>query len=355
MSRIRVKDNGLFSIYPNILFRGPQEFHCPEEKLEHVTSILDEKGIAYEVIEGDVVVEAVKAPPTPPVDDVPPDGPPLYNPNKDFSKYVSDNGLVSNLKEDPKDERDFLVRSVLNEPPDKLMSSGVEYKDEMSPVKDQGQLGSCVGFAVAAMKEWQESTEHLEEVAEGKDDHRDGKVYDYSEQWIYYNCKAIDPWPDEEGTSIRYAFSILRNKGVPTESAWPYSDVEIGEPQSWSYLIARWASGGSYFRIASPEELVQTLIENGPCVIGIYCFYEIFYPRNGIVDYPEDPQMWYGGHAICITGWDPITRMFTFKNSWSKYWGDGGYGYLPYEFIKDFMLDAWVLKDIAVSKDMLVA
>lgn len=269
---------------------------------------------------------------------------------KSIELFTSNNDLRLNYKADVPDERDYKISSVLSSVP---ITERVEYKNEMSPVKNQGRLGSCVGFATCAMKEWQENKEHIEEVSEGKEDHRDGKIYDYSEQWLYYNCKEIDSWPNEEGTSIRCAMQVLNRKGVPTEKAWPYSDIEIGEPESWAHMISKWALGGSYYRFSTPEELQKTLVENGPCVIGIYCFYEIFYPRNGVVNYPVNPDRWYGGHAICITGWNPSTRMFTFKNSWGTGWGDRGYGYLPYEYIRDFMMDGWVTKDISVTNEML--
>ena len=71
-------------------------------------------------------------------------------------------------KKDPEDERDFkfntgfskgeFSRAVAKAP------SVVDHTFSMSSVKDQGQLGSCVGFAVSAMKEWQETREHLYEV-----------------------------------------------------------------------------------------------------------------------------------------------------------------------------------------------
>ena len=124
-----------------------------------------------------------------------------------------------NYRKDPEDKRDFKftgsVSRVLAEVD--TVPKSVDHSDKMSPVKDQGYLGSCVGFAVTAMKEWQEQTEHDEEVAEGKRDTRKGRAYDLSESWIYQTAKEIDAWPGEEGTSIRYAMKVLQSVGVPTE------------------------------------------------------------------------------------------------------------------------------------------
>ncbi|MFW6047484.1 MAG: hypothetical protein ACOCP4_06855 [Candidatus Woesearchaeota archaeon] len=53
---------------------------------------------------------------------------------------------------DEPDSRDYKLSSLIT---DKKLSdkSIVNYRNEMSPVKDQRSKGSCVGFAVAAMIE----------------------------------------------------------------------------------------------------------------------------------------------------------------------------------------------------------
>ena len=257
-------------------------------------------------------------------------------------------------KKDPRDDRDYIFRTLRPECDDPKLSlpSSYDHTKDMSPVKDQGQLGSCVGFAVAAMKEAQEKKEHEAELAKGKRGRK--KEYNYSEAWLYWNSKRLDPWPDEEGTSIRFAMQVLHRKGVPTEKAWPYKDVgDIGKPENWSKLVARWALIGSYWRIQTLTELKVALLDT-PVPIGIPCFYEIFFVgSNGIVPYPANPRQIYGGHAVCAIAYDDTKKLIKFKNSWGKSWGDNGYGYLPYKYVEDFLWDAWVAKDIAVTNEML--
>jgi C1A family cysteine protease len=257
-------------------------------------------------------------------------------------------------RRDPHDNRDFKFRMMNPTIMESLSSlaSKVDHTKDMSPVKDQGQLGSCVGFAVSAMKECQERKEHLEEIAKGKRGRP--KIYDYSESWIYWNCKKIDPWPNEEGTSSRFAMQVLHKIGVPTEKGWPYKDVgDIGEPKRWADLVARWALIHSYWRIETLNELKVALID-GPVPIGVPCFYEFFFVGSGgIIPYPANPNQIYGGHAICVVGYDDNKKLVKFKNSWGKDWGENGYGYLPYKYIEDFLWDAWVCKDLNVTRDML--
>jgi hypothetical protein len=254
-----------------------------------------------------------------------------------------------NLMRDIPDSRDYKLNA-------DIVGDGtlpfIDHTDKMSPVKNQGHLGSCVGFAVTAMKEWQELIEHEKEVAEGKKYRRQDE-YDLSEAWVYWNCKKIDPWPNSEGTSIRCAMQVLNKIGIPCEKAYPYSDQYEGSPKSWAKLIAKWGLIDSYWRCSNLNDL-KVGLQSGPVVIGIACFEDIFLVgSNGIVSYPSNPDNILGGHAICVVGYNDNTKLVKFKNSWGKGWGENGYGYLTYEYINDFMWDAWIAKDLQVTRKII--
>lgn len=260
-----------------------------------------------------------------------------------------------NLIKDVPDDRDFkLNKETFNV--GATLPAIVNHTDKMSSIKDQGSLGSCVGFAITAMKEWQELIEHEKEVAEGKKYKRPKDEYDLSEAWVYWNSKKIDPWPNEEGTSIRCAMQVLKKIGIPCERAYPYSDKYKGSPESWAKLIAKWGLIDSYWRCNGLSDL-KVALNNSPVVIGIACFREIFYATEssppGLVQYPSNPNEVLGGHAICVVGYNDNTSLVKFKNSWGTSWGDDGYGYLSYKYIKDFMWDAWIAKDLQVTKKIL--
>jgi C1A family cysteine protease len=260
---------------------------------------------------------------------------------------------LEGLKKDQEDTRDYKFNTLLKQTGLVAIAPKVDWTSKMSPVKDQGGLGSCVGFATTAMKEFQERFEHEKELKEGKKYKRKEDNYDLSESWVYWNCKKIDPWPNEEGTSIRCAMQVLQRIGVPCEKAYPYSDLYEGSPEKWAKLIAKWGLIDSYWRIETVDELRNALVDC-PVVIGIICFREIFYVgSNGIVPYPANPSEQLGGHAICVVGYDDTTQRFTFKNSWTPQWGNKGYGYLSYKYIQDFMMDAWVAMDLKVTKKII--
>jgi len=345
MKTIHIKQKGFLIQVGNKTVRTPLIIKCDPEMETLILEEIDKYNIVYYEIDEGVTKS-----------------PELIKPSKSYKpsiQKVSSDLLakyILNYKkdnDDPKDHKPLKLTAPILE---KIQATTnmIDYTSEMSPVKNQGSLGSCVGFAVVAMKEWQEQQEHLEELMEGKKYKRAAKHYDLSEQWMYYKCKEIDYWPGEEGTSIRFAMQILNRVGVPCEKAWPYNDSYVGKPKRWANLVSKWALGGEYIRMSSPEDIINSLGTNGPLAIGVAVFLEMFYATsNGIVNYPSDPNQMYGGHAICLVGWNPETRMFKFKNSWGTSWGQSGYGYLSYDYIRDFCWDAWEIKDLSVTKEML--
>lgn len=78
----------------------------------------------------------------------------------------------------------------------------------MPPVRDQGERGTCLAFAVTA----------AHEVARA---HVMGIVEDLAEETLYWGCKQIDGDTDD-GTYLDSTVVALRQWGQPTESHWPY-------------------------------------------------------------------------------------------------------------------------------------
>lgn len=264
------------------------------------------------------------------------------------------------LKSDPVDDRDYKFNSIPDTQRVVKMSSSlpsqVSWREEMSPVKYQGKLGSCVGFATCALKEWQEKKEHEAEVAAGKVDRREDKEYNLSEQWVYWNAKKIDPWPGEEGTNFRSALKVLNKIGVPIEAAWPYSDdgLKIGEPKRWAHLIARWSTIDSYWRIDNSVVSIKRALAEGPILFGMTCFEEMYGNlAHGRIPMPAKPKDVWSYHAVLAVGFDDERKEICFKNSWSRFWGDEGYGYIPYDYVGPHCWDHWAVKDVSVTPEML--
>ncbi|NQT22706.1 MAG: C1 family peptidase [Candidatus Omnitrophica bacterium] len=229
------------------------------------------------------------------------------------------------------DDRDYLMRAYL---PLVRLTKKVDYAPRLSPVRDQGTEGTCVGFATATgMKEYQEITDYK-------------KLIRLSPRFIYNECKKIDGMPEVEGTTIRIAMKALKTKGVCQEKFWPYRPRQTDKAKRGALTNAKKFRVVSYARILNLNELRLSLYSKGPCVIGVEVFEGFMKTETGVVPLPRKSEEALGGHAICAVGYDDQKKLIKFKNSWSIKWGRKGYGYLPYAYIEQYIIDAWSSVDI---------
>ena len=156
----------------------------------------------------------------------------------------------------PEDRRDLLMSAIL---PVFSAPSKMDYTQQMTAVRDRGSEGTCVGFACAVgLKEFQEKKEHTRDI-------------ELSPRFLYQKCKEIDGIPNQEGTYIRTALSVLSEAGVCEESYWPYKAQEPGAPKPGAdenagrYKIKT----GAYARLDSLDTMKRSLIVNGPFVAGV--------------------------------------------------------------------------------------
>lgn len=239
---------------------------------------------------------------------------------------------------DVEDKRDYLAKKLpkVSSPP---AFSEKDYSDVLTSIKNQGNLGSCVGFAVTAVAEFYKQKEMI------------NPTIDLSEMWTYWKAKEIDQWPDQEGTSIRDALKILLHQGIPLEKYWVYNDQRTADNKpttnpSWygKYSAAQRKIAG-YYRINNLEEMYNWLDNYGPCIAGIECTNSIFNTgSDGMVTTPTATDQIIGGHAIAIVEYDRSEHYIGFKNSWAKTFGDLGFGYLDVDYYDNgFFMDVWGL------------
>lgn len=235
-----------------------------------------------------------------------------------------------------------------------------------TPVRDQGQRGTCVAHAVVAC-------------AEGHFSHQD-----LSEQFKYWAAKRHggDPFPDEEGTWLRCARNALASHGVCEESLWQYNpnpvpgdetqEVPGTTPSSQALQDAasrqhKTASYKDISRLNSGKAaMLAQEINNGPVAVALPVFVDILtdvdnWSWTGACDYGHviDPPQFSvvdGGHAVCVCEYHPSTAgpgggWFIFKNSWGmQRWSNGsntppqghpqwkaGYGYLSAAYMDEYL------------------
>jgi C1A family cysteine protease len=251
-------------------------------------------------------------------------------------------------KKDPEDKRDYLAKSVLSTAVPKYKEK--DYSDVLTKIKDQGNLGSCVGFGVTATDEFQLQSRLIDPPT------------NFSEMWVYWKSKEIDEWPTEEGTDIRSALKVLKNQGVPLEKYWPYTSTKAPgnkpatQPSALAGLSASRRKIKGYYRINNLQELYNWLDSYGPAAVGIECANSIFNTKSdGNVPTPKTSEPIIGGHCISIVEYDRDSHYLGFKNSWSSTWGDNGFGYLDVSYYDNgFFQDMWGFLNRGLAPDFVI-
>ncbi|MDP2940988.1 MAG: C1 family peptidase [Candidatus Omnitrophota bacterium] len=257
---------------------------------------------------------------------------------KNKKKYV----FALGCRKDPEDLRDIPMEIVL---PAVTFPREVDYSVAMTPVRDQGQEGTCVAFAAAVgVKEYEDNREYK-------------KLIMLSPRFLYNLCKKFDGAPDEEGTYPRIAMKILLKYGTCPEACWPYYPFQHDLPKKGAARAAKRFRISAYARLQGLLEMKRSLAVNGPFLCGVRVFASWFKQgrvKNGIIPLPRKNERAIGGHAICVMGYDERQGLFKFKNSWGRKWAEKGYGYLPYEYMDKYCSDAWSATDLIENPNALV-
>ncbi len=118
---------------------------------------------------------------------------------------------------------------------------------------------------------------------------------------LYRAALEVDEWPGEDydGTSVRAGAKVLQARGFIASYHWAYRAVDV----------------------------VNTLLEIGPVVLGVNWYQRMDTPdREGVIRVGGRLE---GGHAVVANGVNTATGLVRIKNSWGRSWGRDGRCWLP--------------------------
>jgi C1A family cysteine protease len=223
------------------------------------------------------------------------------------------------------------------------LPASVDNRKWCSPIRDQGNLGSCTAFMACGMYEYMCKRGH-------------SKYEVLSPLFTYKSTRWLMNLEGDTGAWIRSAIGSLAIHGSPPEERWEY-DVDAYEeiPNPFVHGYAQQFQALKYFRLDKGIPSDQTLVDRMkdyisrgfPLGIGFSVFesYEEATSNGGFIPYPHPNEEMVGGHAVFIVGYKDDN--FLFKNSWSRDWGDKGYGWIPMKyFIREPDMDAPLADDV---------
>lgn len=219
-------------------------------------------------------------------------------------------------------------------------------------VENQGDIGSCTAHAATGIVEYYQKRVK-------------GKAFNGSRRFVYKTTRNLMQVTGDTGAYLRNVMGALVLFGVPHEKYFPYTDKKKKvdeEPSAFVYSVADNFEALEYFchdplgaRRSGAQVLdtVKRYIAAGiPSMFGFYGFPSFGSSDTpGGIPFPGDNEKAEWGHAIVACGYDDnkvIRNMksgkktkgaLQIRNSWGTEWGESGYGWIPYRYVKEKLAD----------------
>lgn len=182
-----------------------------------------------------------------------------------------------------------------------------------TPVKNQGNCGSCWAFATVGPLEANIRI-------------KDNKVVDLSEQFLV-SCNK-NGWGCNGGF---WAHDYHVNPGAVLESDFPYQAKEVAcktTPHPYKIKSYSYVSSSS---MPSVDAIKSAIYNYGPVTAGVTADSYFQSYRSGVFDHDTNANI---NHGIVLVGWDDSLGAWILKNSWGTNWGINGYMYIKYGVCK---------------------
>jgi C1A family cysteine protease len=234
-----------------------------------------------------------------------------------------------NIQPSLPDDRDYIYKNDSTE----VLRESVDLREWDTIVESQNSLGSCSANAITNAYElcvnrmYPEYFTHL------------------SRLFLYYNARVeYGIIEEDEGMFLKDGLKSLSKFGICTEELWPYNPENFTvQPTEECYEDAKKRKISKYQKLISIYYMTQVLNYNKPVVFGmqIYDSFMDLNERISTVTFPSRKEKSLGGHAMCMVGYDLGKKLFLAKNSFGTDWGDKGYCWIPFDYVRQEGYDIW--------------
>ena len=173
----------------------------------------------------------------------------------------------------------------------------------------------------------------------------------YNSLLIEYNTKNFDK--KFVKNSIRNSLKSLNRYGICSEEILP-SNLDC-IPYSECYDYGKYFNF-KYSRLSNDLENIKKILNNNKCIICNLTLYTSFLKdkmkNEGILDYPDEYDSILGMISCILVGY--TENKMTLKFFLGDKWGDKGYFYIDYKYLKNLCNDFWILEVFIDKKKNMV-
>lgn len=211
---------------------------------------------------------------------------------------------------------------------------------------NQGQQGSCVAWASAYA---------ARTIVQAQATGADPNSSTFSPSYLYNQIKISN---DCQGSYIYRAMDNMKDGGVLPFSQFGYTDQSCAkQPDGQQKQSAMPYRIKGYQRLSYSGDdqrtdmlaMKQQLSQGSPVVIGMMVggsFMQDMEGRDVWIPTQGDYRMsGFGGHAMCVIGYDDYKEggAFQIMNSWGPEWGKNGIAWVPYPVFDYFTKEAYAV------------
>jgi C1A family cysteine protease len=245
------------------------------------------------------------------------------------------------------------------------LPTSVDLTSHMPPVGNQGSQGSCVAWSTGYYyKSFHEGLQQGWSLVDNN--------HQFSPAFLF-NQRLNNKCQIDQGWYIGSAMEMLQQKGDVSIASFPYNaDDSCTQPTSAQLQTARTyraANFGAFFindrdnvgYYSNDLTPLKQHLASGNMIVFAIPIYDEFYELDNsspstscMMDVPSSSSDIWGSHAIAIVGYDDAAQRFKLRNSWGTNWGCNGDAYLTYDFVRDYVHEAWWMTDITKDTTSLV-
>jgi len=214
------------------------------------------------------------------------------------------------------------------------LPESVDWREFCGPIEDQGSLPTCAAHACVAL------LQQFERRASGR-------LLLLSSLFAHWTAGRQELSACVSQRSLRDVLKAIVRSGVPPERYWPAIEPNLGaQPDCFAFSFQREFRNLRYVRVGPADgngdqllDQVRSLLAAGFMAV---CGFAVCtcLGDDPMIPFPTAADGILGGQAVSVVGYNDKLRIrsdrgaLLVRNSWSERWGDHGFGWLPYSYVR---------------------